>query len=322
MRDVSDKIKTLRTATARATLKLAPASIQLLHENKIPKGDPLPVAKVAAIQAAKNTHQIIPYCHPVPVDYAGVEFSVGETTIDIDVTVKAIYKTGVEMEALTGASVAALTLYDMMKMLDESMEITGVVLMEKRGGKSDFGESFKKPLRAAVLVMSDSIADGKKSDRSGQLIKERLEQHNIEVQDYTIVPDEPDEIKKMIHMYTDDLRLDLVMTTGGTGMSPRDFTPETMNDIIEREIPGIPEAIRSYGQERTPYSMLSRGRAGIRGKTLIINLPGSKRGVAESLDALFPFVLHSFKMLWRGGHVEQGSEIRRQKSEDGGGSSG
>jgi len=308
MRDVSNKIKTLRTATAKATLKLDSKTVQLLNENKIPKGDPLPVAKVAAIQAAKNTHQIIPYCHPIPVDYVGVDFSVGETAIDVEVTVKAIYKTGVEMEALTGASAAVLTLYDMMKMLDESMEITGVVLSVKRGGKSNFGESFKKPLRAAVLVMSDSIAGGKKSDRSGQLIKERLEQHTIEVRDYKIIPDEPDKIKKMIIQYSDDMKLDLIMTTGGTGMSPRDVTPEVMNDIFEREIPGIPEALRSYGQERTPYSMLSRGRAGIRGNSLIINLPGSKQGVAESLDALFPFVLHSFKMLWGGGHGIQRSE--------------
>lgn len=322
MRDISDKIKTLRTATAKATLKLSPETVQLLNENKLPKGDPLPVAKVAAIQAAKNTHQIIPYCHPLPIDFVGVEYSIDDTTIEVEVTVKAIYKTGVEMEALTGASVAALTLYDMMKMVDETMEITGVVLVEKRGGKSDFGESFKKPLRAAVLVMSDSIAGGKKNDLSGRLIKERLEQYNIEVRDYSIIPDEPEMIKKKILTYTDDMRLDLIMTTGGTGMSPRDFTPETMNDIFEREVPGIPEAVRAYGQERTPYSMLSRGRAGVRGNSLIINLPGSKRGVAESLDSLFPFVLHSFKMLWGGGHVEQRSEVRRRKSEDGGGGSG
>jgi cyclic pyranopterin monophosphate synthase len=317
MRDISSKIKTLRTAVAKATLKVAPATVQFLNDNKLPKGDPVPVAKVAAIQAAKNTHQIIPYCHPLPIDFVGVEFTIGETSIDVEVTVKAIYKTGVEMEALTAASAAVLTLYDMMKMVDETMEITGVVLVEKRGGKSEFGETFTKPLRAAVLVMSDSIAGGKKSDLSGRLIKERLEQYRIEVRDYSIIPDEPGEIKKKILSYTDDMHLDLVMTTGGTGMSLRDFTPETMHGIIEREVPGIPETLRAYGQERTPYSMLSRGRAGIRGNSLIINLPGSKRGVAESLDALFPFVLHSFKMLWGGKHGEQPSGGRSQRSEVG-----
>jgi len=318
MRDISSKIKTLRTAVAIASLKLRPETVRLLRDNKIPKGDPLPVAKIAAIQAVKNTHQIIPYCHPVPVDHVDVEFMIGDNTIDVQVTVKAIYKTGVEMEALTGASTAVLTLYDMMKMLDDTMEVAGVKLLEKRGGSTEFGEVFTKPLRAAVLVMSDSIAAGEKSDRSGQAIKKRLEESKIEVREYKIIPDEPEEIKKLILKYTDEMKLDLILTTGGTGMSPRDFTPETMKDIFERDIPGIPEALRAYGQERTPYSMLSRGKAGIRGKSIVINLPGSTRGVNESLDALFPYVLHAFKMLWGGGHGEQSKEIRGQKPDGSG----
>ena len=138
MRDISRKITTLRTAVAQATLRVSPSTIMLIHENKIPKGNPLEVAKVAAIQGAKNTSQIIPYCHPLPIDFVGVEFTVGETDIVATVEVKAIYKTGVEMEALTAASIAALTLYDMMKMIDDEMEILGVKLLSKKGGKSDF----------------------------------------------------------------------------------------------------------------------------------------------------------------------------------------
>src|SRR4030095_8611263 len=109
--DVSKKVKTLRTATAESTVKLSPATVALLKAGKIPKGDPLPIAKVAAIQAAKGTSQIIPYCHPLPVDFVGVEFKLDDAAVHTTVTVKAIYKTGVEMEALTAASVAALTLY-------------------------------------------------------------------------------------------------------------------------------------------------------------------------------------------------------------------
>lgn len=304
MRDISAKIKTLRTATAQAILKLSPSTVEMMRQNRIPKGDPLLVAKVAAIQAAKNTTQIIPYCHPLPIDYVGVEFQVNEDNIEVLATVKVIHKTGVEMEALTAASVAALTLYDMMKMLDESMEIIGVRLLEKKGGKSDFRQKFEKPLRAAVLVMSDTIAAGKKSDLSGQLIVERLQQESVAVSDYRIVSDDPEEIAQALKTYADDLAFDLVITTGGTGMSPRDNTPEVMKTLIEREVPGIPEMIRHYGQERTPYSMLSRSMAGMRKNTLIINLPGSKNGVRESLDALFPNVLHAFKMLRGGGHPE------------------
>ena len=302
MLDISKKIKTLRTAVAQATLTLSPATIALLRENKIPKGNPLEVAKVAAIQAAKNTSQIIPYCHPLPVDFAGVTYEITTATIIATVTVKAIYKTGVEMEALTAASVCVLTLYDMMKMLDEEMEISDIKLISKTGGKSDFRDTFETPLRAAVLVMSDSISSGKKTDASGQLIVERLKKGNVEIADYKIIPDDVETIAKLLITYADEMKLDLVITTGGTGFSPRDTTPEAMQKIIEREIPGIPETIRAYGQERTPYAMLSRGKAGIRGNTIIMNLPGSKRGVAESLDALFPVVLHSLKMLWGGGH--------------------
>ncbi len=302
MLDVSAKIKTLRTATAQARLYLSPSTIALIRENKIPKGNPLEVAKVAAVQAAKNTSSIIPYCHPLPIDFVGYEYEIGDAWIDVRVTVKVIYKTGVEMEALTAASVAVLTMYDMMKMLDETMSIGEVKLLKKTGGKSDFKTVYDKPLRAAVLVMSDSIAAGKKSDTSGQLIVERLKKENVSVVDYKIIPDDTEQIAATLRKYADESKLDLVLTTGGTGFSPRDCTPEAMAGVVEREAPGIAEAARGYGQERTPYSMLSRAKAGIRGKTLIVNLPGSKKGVADSLDALFPALLHSFKIIWGGGH--------------------
>ncbi len=302
MIDISNKIKTLRTAVAEARLKLKPETIELIHQNKIPKGNPIEVAKVAAIQAAKNTSSIIPYCHPLPIDYVGVEFDYDKEQIIVQTTVKAIYKTGVEMEALAAASIAVLTLYDMMKMLDTNMEILGVKLLDKTGGKSDFKTKYDKPLRAAVLVLSDSISSGKKSDTSGQMIVKRLKKEGIDVLEYNIIPDDKEKITQILIKYADVDRLDLVMTTGGTGFSPRDCTPEAMENVIEREIPGIPEAVREFGQERTPYSMLSRAKAGIRGKTLIINLPGSRKGVADSLNALFPGILHSFKMIWGGGH--------------------
>jgi molybdenum cofactor synthesis domain-containing protein len=124
----------------------------------------------------------------------------------------------------------------------------------------------------------------------------------IAVKDYKIIADDVKLIRSTVCQYCDSDKLDLVVTTGGTGLSPRDTTPEAMSEIIERDVPGISETVRNYGQDRMPYSMLSRARAGVRGNTLIINLPGSRGGVADSLDALFPAVLHAFNMMRGGGH--------------------
>jgi len=304
MLDISRKSSSLRSATATARVSASPATLARVRQNDVPKGNVFEVARVAAIQAAKRTHEIIPFCHPLPVDFVGIEFESGEDHIDVRATVKAIYKTGVEMEALTAASVAALTIYDMLKMIDDELTIQEIVLVQKKGGKSDFRTTLSKPVRAAVLVMSDSVAAGQKSDQSGKMIEERLIAEGIEVSEYRIVPDEEDLIVRTLCSYADVEKLDLVITTGGTGLGPRDRTPEAMRNVMDREIPGVSEAMRAYGQSRTPFSMLSRGQAGLRKDTLIINLPGSKKGVAESLDALFPGLLHAFAMMRMGGHGE------------------
>jgi len=300
--DVSEKNRTLRSAVAESVLTVSQPVIERIKTGTVPKGDPLEVARVAGIMAAKRTSDIIPFCHPVPIEYIKIEHVISEDRITLTATVKGIYRTGMEMEAMTAAAVAALTVYDMLKMLDDNMEILSVRLLNKRGGKSDFKDAFATPLKAAVLVMSDSISGGKKTDASGLLIKERLISHGLNVVSYEIIPDDRELIAKTLIKYCDTDLVDLVMTTGGTGFSPRDTTPEAMLSVIEREVPGIPETIRAYGQERTPYSMLSRAKAGLRGNTLIVSLPGSKRGVQESLDALLPGVLHAFQMMWGGAH--------------------
>ncbi|MCI0707676.1 MAG: bifunctional molybdenum cofactor biosynthesis protein MoaC/MoaB [Ignavibacteriae bacterium] len=302
MIDISKKSSTLRTAIASATLTASSEAIKALRENTLPKKDALAVARVAAVQAAKNTSILIPYCHPLPLDFIDCRFDVYDNRIEIITEVKAIYKTGVEMEALAAASAAALTLYDMMKAVDESMVISEIKLIKKTGGKTDFKPPEGMKLKAAVLVVSDSVAMGKKEDTSGKYMVERLKQEGVEVADYSVVDDDVPKIEARLRKYATEMKLNLVITTGGTGLGPRDVTPEATTRVIEREIPGINEAARAYGQERMPLSMLSRGKAGVCGSTVIINLPGSKRGVQESLDALFPWLIHGFKMLEGGGH--------------------
>ena len=305
MRDIAHKCSTLRTAHAQATLRLSPETLRCLREGKLPKGDPLPVARVAGIQAAKNTSQIIPYCHPIPIDFVGIDYVIEENTIAVEVSVKSVAKTGVEMEALTAASVAVLTLYDMMKVVDESMEIVGIKLVEKTGGKSDFRNAFSTRPRAAVLVLSDSISAGQNEDQSGKLVVERLQAAGISVEDYRVIADESALIEAALVEYADDKELDLVITSGGTGLSPRDHTPEATQKIIQRPVPGIAEAGRGYGQDRLPYAMLSRGVAGLRGATLIVNLPGSRSSTVDYLEVLFPAILHALRMVQNAGHGDR-----------------
>lgn len=213
-----------------------------------------------------------------------------------------MWKTGVEMEALTAASVAALTLYDMLKPIDNTLEIGSVRLIEKKGGRSDFKQSDMSGVRAAILVMSDKGASGERDDVSGKLIKERFEELGLAVVEYLLIPDEENRIRGELVRLCDEARVDLVMTTGGTGVSARDVTPEATREILDRLLPGVQEVLRAHGQERNRYAMLSRGVAGLRGQTVVINLPGSPVAVQEALDILFPWVLHSFPMLKGGGH--------------------
>jgi molybdenum cofactor biosynthesis protein MoaC len=312
MRDVSTKSNTLRTAKAEAFLRVAPSTVVAVKSGNLPKADPLGVARVAGIQAAKNTSLLIPYCHQVPLDYVSVEFTLDKTSITITGHAKAVWKTGVEMEALVAASAAALTLYDMLKPIDESMEIASIRLVEKTGGKSQIMES-GEGLRAAVLVISDSVSAGKKRDLSGKVLVQRLSGFKVHVARYELLPDDAENIESELKRLSDKVKLDLIVTTGGTGIGPRDVTPEATKRVIEREVEGVEEVLRRYGQERTVFSMLSRGVVGIRGKTLIINFPGSQKGVEDGIAAVFPAIFHAFRMM-RGERHEGNPKLKSQKS--------
>ncbi len=297
MRDVSSKSNSLRTAKASAMLRCSEETIDAIRSGNVPKENPLGVAKIAGIQAAKNTSLLIPYCHQVPLDFVGIEIELEKNSIAVKTEVKAVWKTGVEMEALAAASAAVLTLYDMLKIIDESMEISSITLLEKRGGKSDFKLKDAKQIRVSILVLSDKGSKGEREDQSGKAIKERLRTHGISVVEFKILPDDQHQLRMELLRLSDELNMDIVLTTGGTGLSPRDVTPEATNTILDRTLPGVSERLRSYGQERNPLAMLSRATAGVRGKTVIVNLPGSVNAVNESMDALFPWLFHSLDML-------------------------
>lgn len=301
MFDVGAKPDSYRTARAKAVVNINANTAVLIGQGKSPKGDIVEAAKIAATSGAKKTSDLIPYCHPIPLDHIGVQVSVKSQAIEVEVEVKSIWKTGVEMEALSGACIGALTVYDMLKPIDDSLFISSVKLVQKSGGIGEFAIEGNK-IRAGVIVVSDSVAAGKRADKSGKFIVKTLKDRRIDVVKYKIVPDDSSVIEDLLVKYSDDLHLNLILTTGGTGLGMRDVTPEATRKVIEKEITGIAEGSRAFGQRRTPLSMLSRGVAGVRGRSLIINVPGSLKAVSESLEFLFPGLEHAFKMMEGHGH--------------------
>jgi molybdenum cofactor biosynthesis protein MoaC len=302
MIDVSPKFNSLRYALAEGFLYGRVETLQRVFAKTVPKGDVTEVARAAGINAAKRCADWITFCHPIPLDWVEVKLEPEKNKIKVTAEVRSVWKTGVEMEAITAVSAALLNAYDMLKPLDDSLSFGDVRVVNKKGGKSDFADTFSKDIKTAVLVISDSTHAGKRQDKSGSLIKEFLADKPVQVKFYEVLPDERDVIAKRLCQLTDDKKVKLIFTTGGTGLGPRDVTPEATLAVIDRSVPGIVAAIRSYGRDRTPFAMLSRGEAGVRKDSVIINLPGSSKGALESLQALFPGLLHIFPMLQGKGH--------------------
>ena len=296
MVDITHKTNTLRIATAQAIVQVSkPETVEAIQNRTVPKCDVFEMAKAAGFLAVKKTPDLLPDCHPIPVEYTGVQYRIEDLTIVIELTVKTIYKTGVEVEAMHGASVVALTMYDMLKPIDKGVEIRNIRLLEKKGGKSDRRPA-PEGLKTAVVVCSDSISKGIGEDKSGRKIIEKLKAFQLEVSDYSVIADDKAGIQTKLQLLQAG-GYNMVLVTGGTGLSPRDVTPEAVSELLEREIPGIAEKARQYGQERVPTSMLSRSAAGFIGEMLVITMPGSTGGVTEYIDALFPHVLHVFNVL-------------------------
>jgi cyclic pyranopterin phosphate synthase len=296
MIDITHKINSLRQAVASATVKLSKQeTLDAIRNKKVPKGDVFEFSRAAGLLAVKKTSDVIPDCHPLPVEFASIKHDLDGMNILITVEVHSIYRTGVEVEAMHGAMITALTIYDMLKPIDKEIEISSVRLISKKGGKTEYKETDNPALRCAVVVCSDSISSGKKQDFTGKAIIKRLENLHLVAPFYEIIPDDFELVQAKVKSLCKE-GYQLVLFAGGTGLSDRDITPEAVQPLIQREIPGIMEAARNYGQERTPYAMLSRGVAGFIGNTLVLTLPGSKKAAEETMDALFPYLLHVFQV--------------------------
>ena len=294
MVNITHKSNTLRiaVATARVTVS-SQQTIEAVEQRKVPKGDVFEFARAAGLLGIKKTSDVIPDCHPLPVEYAAITYAVDGLNITVRVEVHTIYKTGVEVEAMHGAAVTALTMYDMLKPIDKGVEINNIRLEKKSGGKTDMFKVEEASIKCAVIVCSDTVSRGEKEDTAGKAIILKLHKFGIETTVYEVIADDFNLIQSTLKQVCNN-NLQLLIFTGGTGLSARDITPDAVTPLLDKLVPGIMETARNYGQQRMPDAMLSRGVAGFAGNTLVLTLPGSKKGAEETIDAIFPQVLHLF----------------------------
>jgi cyclic pyranopterin phosphate synthase len=316
MTDVGAKTPTFRRAVAMGRIHVGATALELIVKGALPKGDALQLAETAGIQGAKNTSALLPLCHPLALDYAALHLEAEPASASVVAycVVSAIAKTGVEMEALAGVQAALLTVYDLVKPVEPALEISGVRLLLKEGGKKGLWihpqgipealnvsmHAAQLPLRgitAAVLTLSDRASAGVYKDASGELLQQLLRQAGAEVMHYGLLPDEPEMLAEEIVNLVTAGTARLLICTGGTGLATRDITPDILTPMFERSIPGIGELLRSSGARQVPQAWLSRTVAGVIGKVLIISLPGSPAAVQEGMSALLPVLPHALQLL-------------------------
>ncbi len=322
MVDVTGKTPTKRRADATGTIRMSPAAFALVRDRKLPKGDALVLAEIAGISAAKQTANLLPLCHPLPLEEVRVRCDLDEpfAAVRVSCQVSTTAKTGVEMEALVGASIALLCLYDLIKMVEPALVLEQVRLNYKEGGKhgvwkhpearSESVGAHPIPQRSpqrltdvkcAVVTMSDRVSEGRSEDKSGPLAVDWLKENGALVSGCNVVPDDKERIQSTIRDLVEQGNR-LIITTGGTGLGPRDITIDALKEIATKEMRGIGEFLRQNGSQRLQSAWLSNSSSFVLDKTLLIALPGSSKAVAEGLAALTDLVPHALHIVNGGNH--------------------
>lgn len=316
MIDVGLKPVTRRRAVACGEIVVSKEVMNAIEEKKVPKGDVLTLAEIAGITAAKRTDDILPLCHPLILDSVrvGCELDRENHKVLVECEVVTHGKTGVEMEALVGVSAALLCIYDLTKSLDKGALICGIRLRSKEGGKSgrwlydddldaaSTGELKLEGLIGAVLTVSDSCSAGEKKDESGALLADYVRERGGELIGAFLVPDDALKIREAIGNLLSNNRIDMMLLTGGTGLSPRDVTPEALDPLWTKKLPGFGETFRARGLINTKYAWLSRAEAGLVNNTLVILLPGNPSGVQDGITLLDETLPHMISIIHDGKH--------------------
>lgn len=343
MVDVGAKPVTARRAVAAAVVSMAPGTAELVARGDLPKGDVLGTARLAGIMAAKRVPELVPLAHSLPLTKVDVRTAVdvaaGEVRIESEV--RTVGKTGIEIEAMTSALIAAINVYDMVKGVERGVEIGTVRLVHKSGGRTgdfdaptpwggpleggsvagadaaqaqaggsvtgataappprDAPRPVDPPIRVGLLTVSSSRAAGPADDPGSVALRALAEALGAQIAGADRVADDRTAIAARIASFADDDRVDVVLTAGGTGMTVDDVTPEATLDVCDRQVPGIAEALRQASQQHTHAWPLSRGVAAARGRTLVVNLPGTPKAAAEAEPVLAPVLDHVVRLLRR-----------------------
>jgi molybdenum cofactor biosynthesis protein MoaC len=323
MVDVAEKASTKRRAEATGTIRMSNEAFSLVRDKKLPKGDALSLAEMAGISAAKQTSNLLPLCHPLPLEMVRVKCDLEEAhhAVRVHCVVATTGKTGVEMEALTGASIALLCLYDLIKMVDPALVVEQVRLNYKEGGKHGHWnhpqasleskedqlkkESVTAPLllgvNGSVITISDRVSQGVSEDAAGPIAVKWFQEHQANLLGVSLVLDEKARIQSTIRELVEQ-GSELIVTTGGTGMGPRDITIQALQEISTKEIRGIGEFLRHEGSKVKRTAWLSNSTAFILDKTLIIALPGSPKAVSQGLTSLTHLIRHALHITNGGNH--------------------
>lgn len=291
MKDVTRKPETLRSARAMSTIHVPAFCIPLVRERRTEKGDAIEAARFAATMAVKRTWELIPLCHPLPIQDVKVHFELGTDRIDSEVMVRAIANTGVEMEALSGASVAALTFYDMLKPhAGTRLSIDNVHLIEKLGGKSHYLRHIDAPAGGAVLAASASALP------TAEAVCERLTSAGIRCAAPEAIADDEPAFEQSVRRHA-HAGIALLALVGGVDLTDTGDTAGRLRPLLERPLPGLTETARHHLQSRSPYGMLMRGCGGLIGDTIVVTLPADAATADEYLDALIPGLVHAIATL-------------------------
>ena len=305
MVDVSNKPITNRRAVAEGRVRVGPEVAAAIRDNTLNKGDLLQVARLGGVQTAKRTAELILLCHPLPLTHIDVSAELEEETVVLRATTRTSGQTGVEMEALAAVAGAALNVVDMGKAINPAIVIERLQVVEKQGGKSGSNTTVASNRSVAggppvaLLTVSDSRSTGQAEDLATPLLTAAVEEFlGGQVTAQALVADDRQAITKQLTEWVEQTDAPvLILTTGGTGVGPRDVTPEATASVIQRPHQGLLELARARCLPGKPHAYLSRAVGGVAGRTLILNLPGSPRGAVDTLRLMADVLPHALETL-------------------------